>query len=162
MSVLSRPRNRCVAGCSPARRVQTGFSMMELMVTVIIVGILAAIAIPSYISYVTKSNRAVAKSKLLEVASRQEAHFADHKKYTDDLTDLGYVGQTVGVDRNYNVVASGSADSIYTITSVSEAPNMTFVLIAVPQGSQAADEICSQIQVDSEGDRSASDPACWE
>ena len=144
------------------RSAMRGFSLMELMITIAIVGILSAIAYPSYRDYVLKSNRAVAKSKLLEIAARQESYFADNKVYSDDLSDLGYGGATVGVDDNYNIIAAGSADSIYTITSVSAPPNVDYTLIAVPQAGQAADEICSQIQVNSAGDRSASDPVCWE
>ena len=144
-----------------ARR-QAGFTLMELMVVVLIVAILAAVGLPSYQNYVRKANRAVAKSKLLEIAAKQESYFADNKKYTDDLSKLGYLGNTVGVDRNYKFVSSTSDGAMYVVSAVSVAPNTSFTLTANAANTQSDDASCAQIQLDSTGNRSASNPECWE
>ncbi len=67
----------------------SGFTLIELMVTVAIVGILAAVALPSYRNSVLKSARSEGKSALLEVATRQEQFYLDNKTYTITMAALG-------------------------------------------------------------------------
>lgn len=67
-----------------------GFSLIELMVTVAILAILAAIAYPSYRDQILKSRRGDAQTALLEIAQRQERFYAQNATYTVDMTDLGY------------------------------------------------------------------------
>ena len=162
MSIASRPGYPAdIRRPLPARR-QAGFTLMELMVVIVIIGLLAAVALPSYQSYVRKANRAAGKSKLLEIAAKQESYFADNKKYTNDLSKLGYLGNTVGVDRDYKFVTSTSTSAVYVISAVSAAPNTSFTLTANAANTQSADSSCAQIQLDSTGNRSASTPECWE
>lgn len=66
-----------------------GFTLIEVMITVAIVGILAAIAYPSYIDYVTKSGRAEGVAAVMEVANLQEQYYLDNRTYASDLTKLG-------------------------------------------------------------------------
>jgi type IV pilus assembly protein PilE len=66
-----------------------GFSLIELMITVAIVGILAAVAVPSYQSYVLKANRYAAISDLLTLQLSEEKYYAEHHSYTDSFADLG-------------------------------------------------------------------------
>src|SRR5690606_16242997 len=85
-----------------------GFTMIELMIVVVIVGILAAIAYPSYRSYVLRANRAEARALLLDIAAREERFFSNNNTYTADLTQLGFP-------------AAGAVESEHGVYSVSAA-----------------------------------------
>jgi type IV pilus assembly protein PilA len=67
-----------------------GFTLIELMIVVAIIGILAAIAIPNFMNYQCKARQSEAKTALGTLRSLQEAYFAEHDTYTANLTNLGY------------------------------------------------------------------------
>ena len=67
-----------------------GFSLIELMVVVAILGIIAVIAFPSYQDSVRKGKRADGESLLLEIAARQGRHLYTNGTYSTDLTDLNF------------------------------------------------------------------------
>ncbi len=66
-----------------------GFSLIELMIAVVIIGIISAVAWPSYKSSVEKSHNAEAKNALLNLAALQTQFFTDNRRYTEKVTDLG-------------------------------------------------------------------------
>ena len=72
-----------------------GFTLIELMIVVAIVGILAAVAYPSYQDHVRKGNRAAAQAFMMEVAQRQQNYLLNNRSYAASVTDLG---MTVPVD----------------------------------------------------------------
>lgn len=78
-------------------KAQRGFSLIELMVAVAIVGILAGVALPSYQAYVLRGQTQEATSALAELRVKMEQHFQDNRSY------VGYV------DASCNLIATGSA-----------------------------------------------------
>ena len=66
-----------------------GFTLIELMIVVAIIGILAAVAYPSYQDHVRKGNRAAAQAFMMEVAQRQQNHLLNNRSYATSLSDLG-------------------------------------------------------------------------
>lgn len=66
-----------------------GFTLIELMIVVAVIGILAVVAIPSYQQYVVKGNRAAAQSFMLDIANREKQYLLDARSYTANwaLTD---------------------------------------------------------------------------
>ena len=148
-----------------ARPGQAGFTLIELMIVVVVVAILAALAFPQYRDYVVRSNRAVAKSLLVQVADRQEQFFTDRKTYAADMTDLGYpaVDNTIFVDRGGNPTAADPGDALFQIV-LSNATATTFTLTATPRNAQAADDTkCTAMAVNQAGQRTST-PAgsdCW-
>lgn len=95
-----------------------GFTLIELMITVAIIGILAAIAYPVYTDQVRKARRVDAKSALLKAANNEERYYTINNQYTDALTaDLGI--QSLTDNEAYEISASfdGKDSQTYTITA---------------------------------------------
>ena len=72
-------------------RDQKGFTLIELLIVVVIIGILAAIAIPKFSATREKAYFASMKSDLKNLASQQEIYYADNYTYTTNTTNLGFV-----------------------------------------------------------------------
>src|SRR6476646_3198349 len=69
-----------------------GFTLLEVMIVVVIVGVLAAIALPAYQSQVRKSNRSAAERYMMDVANREEQYLTSMRSYTSatDSTGLSF------------------------------------------------------------------------
>src|SRR5260370_6927767 len=139
----------------PGRRGRVaGFTLIELMITVAIIAVLAAIGYPSYTRYIARANRSAAESFMLEVTSRQERYLLDARQYAPDLATLGMTVPDT-VSPNYGV----------TITNVTAAPP-GYVVQAAPVGNQATNDAnCGTLTIDSTGPKGASGPGrlprCW-
>jgi len=97
-----------------------GFTLIELLIVVVIIGILAAIAIPKFSATREKAYFAAMKSDLKNLASQQEIYYADQYSYTTSSTDLGFV-QSAGVTVASASTSSGwSASAIHTALGGSE------------------------------------------
>lgn len=119
-----------------------GFTLIELMITVAIIGILAAIAYPSYTQYVQRANRAEARSILLENAQILERNYTTANRY--DLDSAGVVPVILATSpksgtKKYDIAPAYGA-----------APAQTFTLSATPTGSMAGDA-CGVITLTSTG-----------
>jgi len=140
-----------------------GVTLLELMVTVAIVGILGAIAYPSYTQYITRTDRAVGKSLLLQVADRQEQFFADNKRYTTDLTQIGYVANGFMINDQGAYVVDSDARRLYQIT-LTNASATGFTVNAIPQLIQATrDTGCLTLTLTNKGLRgqTGASTTCW-
>lgn len=98
---------------------QHGFTLIELMITVAIIGILAAVAYPSYTSYIIKGNRSAAQAQMLDIANRQQQFMLANRAYATKavLTTSGYALPS-GVSTKYSyeiTVGTGSVPD-YLIT----------------------------------------------
>ena len=103
-----------------------GFSLIELLVAVVIVGILAAIAVPSYQSHIIKASRAAAQTELLELASLQEKIYLNSNAYTANMTTAYTGNSTGGLGKTTGLTNDGK----YTLTVVS--PGQTYTITATP------------------------------
>jgi type IV pilus assembly protein PilE len=140
-----------------------GFSLIELMVVVTIVGILGAIAFPAYNNYSTKTKRALAKSQLSQIASKQEMFFADNKRYADHLAELGMSNKEITINASSAEVSASAADAIYTI-SLTGTGTRTFVVNATPLNAQASNDTdCGTMTLNASGTKGATGGGsdCW-
>jgi type IV pilus assembly protein PilE len=89
------------------------------MIVVVVIGVLAAIALPSYQDYASRARRADAKTGLMEVQMALEKWRANNPSYTTDMTNLGYdnAANNASKDGYYNLSVTAAAASSYTMTA---------------------------------------------
>ncbi|HTR76847.1 MAG TPA: type II secretion system protein [Gemmatimonadaceae bacterium] len=93
-------------------RTRSGFTLIELLIVVVIIGILAAIAIPKFASTKGKASLTAMKSDLHNLTTMQEGYFYDHSIYTSHLDSLGFTpspGDVVTITEATNIGWSATA-----------------------------------------------------
>jgi type IV pilus assembly protein PilE len=104
-----------------------GFSLIELMIAVAIVGILVAIAVPSYQNHLRKGRRADAQAFITQVAQRQQQYLLDARTYAlggAALTELSLVAPT-SVSEHYAVTVTPAAPTVPPSFTVTATPTST-------------------------------------
>jgi type IV pilus assembly protein PilE len=125
-------------------RPHSGFTLVELMIVVAIVGILAAMAYPSYQDSVRKSRRADARAALVELAQFMERNYTDAHRY--DLDRAGAAINTAALPFQESPIEGGT--KFYDLALV--AAQNTFTLSAAPKNGQATDP-CGTLSLDQAG-----------
>lgn len=148
-------------GSQPAtlipRRNQAGFSLVELMVVVAVVGILAGIAMPAYRQYVLQTNRTDAVRGLTLNAQILQRCYAQNFTFTPAAPAPACTASLSGTSANNN----------YTL-AVTTLTNNTYLLTATPKGAQVKDTTCASFTLDQTGNQQALDTSnnnqtltCW-
>ncbi len=137
-----------------ARGRMQGFSLIEVMIVVVIVGILASVAYPAYQESGRRAKRSEARAHLLDAAARLERFYSDNNQYTADMTTAGANIDTVTENGHYTI----AVDSVV-------GTNQTFRISATPSG--FADTRCNVFRLLQDGTQqvtgtSAATPEdCW-
>lgn len=146
-------------------KILRGFTLIELMVTVAVVAILAAIAFPSYQDQIRKTRRTDGKSKLLELVQREERFYTQNNTYTTNFTQLfngassSVTATTVMSDNGYYqiTIAAGVIGGVSTIAN-------GYTLTATPLAPQNSDTKCADLTLTSTNVKGASGAlgaSCW-
>lgn len=125
-----------------------GFTLIELMIAVAIIGVIAAVAFPSYQDHVRRSNRAVVKGLLYENAQLLERFYTQNSQYTGAILSITQSPKTGAAQ--YNI-------------SLQAVANNTFTLQAIPTGSMAGD-VCGTLTLTNTGVHGAGGGVteCWD
>ncbi len=133
------------------RKNMRGVTLMELMIVVVIIGILIAIAYPSYRQYVAKAKRNEAKAALLQISTMQERFYLQNSTYTADMTALGFP-----------VGANFLTDSSSYIVNVTAASPAAFAATATYQKGDAEAGKCATFSIDGVGSKTSTPfDDCW-
>ncbi|HEX5208338.1 MAG TPA: type IV pilin protein [Steroidobacteraceae bacterium] len=141
-----------------------GFTLIELMITVVIATILMSIAIPLYQHQVREARRTDARSALSDLASREERYYAIKNVYSTTATDLGYPNWPETIGGGYYQV---TAPTVVAATATTPA---SFSITATPIAGKGQDKDtdCASFTVTSTGQNTSlnsasadSTPICW-
>ena len=141
-------------------KLSNGFTLIELMIVVAVIGVLAAIAMPAYQDYVTRAKRADAKAGLLQVQLAEEKWRANNSNY-GSLTNLTLADPFPSPDGNYNITV--------TTVDTSGATPSSYIATATPVGSQLTNDTeCANFVSNQNNDQtvsgthSGSPELCWD
>lgn len=130
------------------RTMQRGYTLIELLLVVSIIGIIAAVAYPSYTDSVLKGNRTEGQRELLRLANMQEQLYVDTRAYTTDMKELGAPADPYITESGlYSIDATVNGDS--------------FVLTATAKKGQVKDSGCTSLTINEAGETTPAS-GCWE
>ncbi|HYW05291.1 MAG TPA: type IV pilin protein [Gammaproteobacteria bacterium] len=126
-----------------------GFTLLELMVVLAIIGILSMLAIPRYQRYVQKAHRSSAVAALSDLATQEEQYYLDNQAYT---TSLGALHRSADAADMYTLSIPSATSNGYTVQAVAKT--------GTPQAGDKVNGVsCATLTLDSTGNRSPSQ--CW-
>jgi type IV pilus assembly protein PilE len=146
---------------------ESGFTLVELMVVVLVAAILVGIAVPSYQSQIRHSRRTDAKTALMDAAVREQKNMTLNNQFTTTATSLGYSALGVAIGNGYYTMyvcvgtATGTTSTTTACTANSGTTGSSFIVAAVPVAgtSQAKDTSCQYYAVDNTGTQFATNVA---
>ena len=133
------------------RRTERGITLIELMIVLVIVGILAAVAYPSYREFSARATRTEAIEALLRAAVNQERYYLQNNRFSEDLNELGFSSDP-------HITPTGS----YIISVAAPNPASNFTVTATYRHADSEAAKCNEFKIDGRNEKTSS-PAtdCW-
>jgi type IV pilus assembly protein PilE len=129
-----------------AKRSERGFTLIELMITVAVIGVLVAVAYPSYLGQIRKSSRSAAQQFMADVASREQQILLDQRSYVAVAATANFANSPASSPAGISLVVptstSGRYDFIVAVPdpgACATAPLPTFKITATAKGNQLPD-----------------------
>ena len=134
-----------------------GFTLIELMIVIVIIGILVTIAFPAYQNYVTRTKRSDAKVALLALQQAMEKYRANCPHYATGLTTTAPTSPATPCSTNNLVVSKTKSANDYYDLLVSNGSSTTYTLTAkaITTGEQAKDTDCARFTINESGVKGA-------
>ena len=154
-------------------RTSSGFTLIELMIVVVIIGVLAMIAYPSYTKYVSQSRRSDGYTALSQIANNLEKFYSQCSAYTTDIKSATATNCTTPAGGTLGLGASGdqSPSQYYKLTIATAGagvPAGGYLITATAQGVQVNDTDCRTMTLDSTGAKKSKNSSsidtssiCW-
>ena len=136
------------------RKRQKGVTLLELLTVVLILGILASIAVPSYRRYLLRAQRSDATTTLLRVQASQEKHFLQYGVYVTSTANMPNAQTAGGLG-----IAATTERGFYAITLTNTATGYTATATPIVGKGQSEDTQCATFAITEAGTKSASDSA---
>lgn len=130
-----------------ASRACRGLTLIELMITVVILGVIAAVAVPAYTQYMQNARRADARLSLLQISNEMEKFYSNNLQYPSSFGQIGMV--------------SVSPDGFYDLSLTTNATGFTLTADARSGEAQANDTYCASFTLDSSGEEGGTHDDCW-
>ena len=144
---------------SALHRRMAGVTLMELMIVIVVIGILASIAVPSYRRYLIRSQRSEAKIALLQLQTAEEKYYLQNNAYTNNVTG--------GIPTGLGMLALTETGKYDISITTFPAGGQSFIASAVPHtgGGQTDDSECLTFTIDERGTRGntgySAPQVCW-
>ena len=130
-----------------------GFTLIEMMIVVAIIGIIAAIALPTYQNHVEQTRRKTAQGDLMKLAQWLERHYSENFTYLDGS------GNAPGLPFSHSPEDFQPSEAFYDIGFDGDISQSSFTLHAEPKNAQSGDD-CGTLTLDNQGNRGAGGSDC--
>jgi type IV pilus assembly protein PilE len=142
-----------------------GFTLIELMITCVVLAIIVGIAVPAYTQQMHKARRADARNAILDLAGREERFLSISNSYSQTASDMGYTAFPMTVNNGYYQLTVTVPDPAF-VAAGNTGPS--YIITATALGAQLTDSDCRTFTVNQIGQQVAlttggaiNTPTCW-